>query len=682
MFDFDITWSDPIKKIDNNGVYYIRDWLIPINSRQPFFQYWKSWKFQMIKKGYYVEKRGNYDWYLVEKRNNPNDFVELIKPKKEILYNQDNTPLDYYKVKNINGLLPWQVESVSKIVSAINKWGCAVDGSDLGCHRKGQGIFLSDGNIKKVEDIIIGDIIKGWKEDQKVIKLHRGIDSMYKIKIINGEEFVVNSNHLLTVINISEQTVYDIPIKDLLNIDYSNLKLIKFINNIELYLEFTIEKISDTEEYYGFTLNGDGRYLMDNYIVTHNCGKTYSAIAAVRELKSKFIVVCPKAVKESWRRVISNHFNIENKCLGITNYEQLRTGNSKSTIASYIKNKKTRRKKFTWKIPNNTIIIWDEAQKLKSHKTQNSKVCLNALKNGFRMIFCSATLASNPLELQTIGECIKLFSGFKQFYQWATDHGCKKGYFGGLEFDYNKKSLIKLHNDIFINRGVRLRRDTIPNFPDSQIEAKCYDLNSETTLKINEIYNEMNKELKEIELKEKQNKNAIKLVTMLRARQKVEMLKVPLLIDLIENGIENEMSVVVFVNFTDTISALSERLNTKCIVDGTIPDKIRQKNIDDFQDDKKNVILVNIAAGGAGLSLHQLNDKRPRLALHCPNYSAVLTRQALGRVWRTGSTTKSIQKIVYATNTIEEDVCKAVNIKLKNLDLLNDGDLNNSLING
>lgn len=675
MFDFDITWSDPIKKIDNNGVYYIRDWLIPISSRQPFFQYWKAYKFAMIKKGYYVEKRDDYDWYLVEKRSNPEDFIELPKPKREILYNQDNSPLEEYKVKNKTGLLPWQIESVSKLVSAVNKWGSAVDGSDLGCHRKGQRILLSDNSTKKVEDIVIGDIIKGWKSDQKVVRLIRGSDEMYKIKPKDTPPFYVNSNHLLTVIDIFKQSVYDIPIKDLLNIDYSDLKLIKYINDVELYLEFKIKKVSDDEEYYGFTLDGDGRYLLDTNIVTHNCGKTYSAIAACRELKSKFIVVCPKAVKESWRRVISNHFNMEKKCLGITNYEQLRTGNSKSPIASYIKNKKTRRKKFVWKIPNDTIIIWDEAQKLKSHKTQNSKVCLNALKNGFRMIFCSATLASNPLELQTIGECIKLFSGFKQYYQWATDHGCKKGYFGGLEFDYNKKSLVKLHNDIFVNRGVRLRRETIPNFPESFIEAKCYDLNNDTTIEINEIYSEMEKELKEIEIKEKQNKNAIKLVTMLRARQKVEMLKVPLLIDLIENGIENEMSIVVFTNFTNTISALSERLNTSCIVDGTIKDKIRQKNIDDFQSDKERIILVNIAAGGAGLSLHQLNDKKPRLALHCPNFSAILTRQALGRVWRTGSNTKSIQKLIYAANTIEEKVCDTVNKKLKNLDLLNDGDL-------
>ena len=535
--DLEIIWSTPVKHELNGVVFYTREWLIPLCHRQPFFNYWKSYKGHLLSKGYYVEKRGDYDWYLIEKRNSPLDFVELKKYVAKKEYNTDDTPLKPYKVKNTEGLLPWQIDSVSKIVSAINKWNAAVDGSDLGC------------------------------------------------------------------------------------------------------------------------------------------GKTYTAIAAIRELKSKFVVICPKAVKESWRRVVSNHFNMDDSCLGITNYEQLRIGNPKSTIASYIKNKKTHRKVFTWKLPKNTIIIWDEAQKLKSHKTQNSKVCMAAHKDGYRMLFCSATMASSPLELKTIGECIGLFKGFKQYYQWALDHGCKKGFFGGLEFDYNKKSLIKLHHDIFVNRGVRLKRETIPEFPVSLILSDVYDIGKENTNKVNEIYAEMKKELQIIELKEKKNKNAIKMVTMLRARQKVEMLKVPLLVELAENGIENGMSVVIFCNFTDTINALSERLNTKCIVDGKTSDKLRQQNIDNFQADKEQIILVNISAGGAGLSLHQLGDKRPRMAIHCPNYSAVLTRQALGRIWRTGSTTKSVQKIVYLANTIEEEVNKAVNSKLKNLDLLNDGDL-------
>jgi hypothetical protein len=50
-------------------------------------------------------------------------------------------------------------------------------------------------------------------------------------------------------------------------------------------------------------------------------------------------------------------------------------------------------------------------------------------------------------------------------------------------------------------------------------------------------------------------------------------------------------------------------------------------------------------------------------------------RQALGRIWRDDAKTKSIQRIVCVANTVEENVCRQVQLKLDNLDLLNDGDL-------
>ena len=330
-------------------------------------------------------------------------------------------------------------------------------------------------------------------------------------------------------------------------------------------------------------------------------GKTYTACGVARELDMDILVVCPKAVKESWKRVIKNHFKMWGKCIDIVNYEALRMGKSDSVIASYVKRRDTRRKEFVWKIPKNTLIVWDEAQKLKNAKTKNSEVCMAALKAGYKMLFCSATMATNPLELRTVGQGIKLFSSNKQYYDWAYEHGVIKGRFG-MEFTGDKKALKKLHEDIFINRGVRLSRDTIPNFPESQIDAECYAVDKADQDKINAAYDEMRLELLKIEKTLSKDKQQNEMVAILRARQKVEMFKVPLLIEMIEEGIENGMSIVVFCNFTETITALSERLNTKCVVNGEAKyAKARQQNIDDFQADKERVILVNIQAGGAGL---------------------------------------------------------------------------------
>jgi superfamily II DNA or RNA helicase len=116
-------------------------------------------------------------------------------------------------------------------------------------------------------------------------------------------------------------------------------------------------------------------------------------------------------------------------------------------------------------------------------------------------------------------------------------------------------------------------------------------------------------------------------------------------------------------------------LGTNCVFDGKTPDKIRDKNVELFQNDNERVIIVNVQSGGAGLNLHDLNGKFPRMSIISPTYSPVYMRQALGRVWRDDAKTKCIQRIVCVANTVEEDVCRNVQQKLDNLDLLNDGDL-------
>jgi superfamily II DNA or RNA helicase len=142
-----------------------------------------------------------------------------------------------------------------------------------------------------------------------------------------------------------------------------------------------------------------------------------------------------------------------------------------------------------------------------------------------------------------------------------------------------------------------------------------------------------------------------------------------------EDAIENGMSVAIFVNFSETVRALSKRLDTNCVVWGENKGDERDRNIADFQADKKRVIIINVKAGGAGLSLHDLNGNYPRIALLSPTPSAVDLRQALGRVWREGGKTKALQKIVFVANTVEEEVCEKVKIKLQALDTINDGDV-------
>jgi superfamily II DNA or RNA helicase len=66
------------------------------------------------------------------------------------------------------------------------------------CHAKDTPIIMYDGNIKKVQDIKIGDLIMGDdSQPRKVLSLARGTDAMYDVIPTKGEKYRVNEEHIL-----------------------------------------------------------------------------------------------------------------------------------------------------------------------------------------------------------------------------------------------------------------------------------------------------------------------------------------------------------------------------------------------------------------------------------------------------------------------------------------------------
>ena len=169
------------------------------------------------------------------------------------------------------------------------------------------------------------------------------------------------------------------------------------------------------------------------------------------------------------------------------------------------------------------------------------------------------------------------------------------------------------------------------------------------------------------------------LVAQLRARQKVELLKVPVFEELARDAVVDGASVVIFVNFRDTLEALHKRLSGSheiSVIAGSQSGVVRDSEVKRFQKDEARICLVMTQAGGTGLSLHDEHGKHPRVSLISPSFSAIDLRQALGRVHRATGLSPSVQKIVFADGTVEMRVCKLVRQKLNNIDLINDDEMN------
>ena len=83
--------------------------------------------------------------------------------------------------------------------------------------------------------------------------------------------------------------------------------------------------------------------------------------------------------------------------------------------------------------------------------------------------------------------------------------------------------------------------------------------------------------------------------------------------------------------------------------------------------------MANIAAGGAGVSLHDVRGEFPRASIISPSFNVVDLVQTLGRVYRNGMKTPCVQHVLIAEGTIEEAIGESLRKKMNSLDALLDG---------
>lgn len=402
------------------------------------------------------------------------------------------------------------------------------------------------------------------------------------------------------------------------------------------------------------------------------CGKTLCAIETAKALGLTPIVVCPKAVTSAWKDALAFQ---ECPNGGVYTWEKLRTGNVPDVL------KRKGKKSFLWTLPKNKfVIIFDEAHKAKSVRTLNSNMLSTAATQEYKTLILSATIAEDPREMRATGFALGLHN-LKNFWAWAQAWGCNFDTFGALQFpEKESHRLVELHKLIYPSRGSRLtRKDLGKHFQECKIVTT--PLSFSNTSKIRKLVTELSGELEIIEeRREGDGDEAIALTKILRLRQEIEMLKVPDIVTEIETHRKEGNSVAVFLNFTDSIQAVSIRLTEshRFIVGGQTQ-IVRDQAMSDFQSNKSRVILCNTAAGGVGVSLHDIHGGHPRVALISPTYNAKEFKQVLGRVDRVGNKTPSLQHILVAAGTLEVDILKTMMLKIKNLELLhNEKDVDNT----
>lgn len=398
-------------------------------------------------------------------------------------------------------------------------------------------------------------------------------------------------------------------------------------------------------------------------------GKTYTAIASCAQMNLSPIILCPKSVINSWKYVCKI-FNVNP--IIIINYESAKNGLivNKKQLLSFDKDIKS----YTWNTEgfDNAIYIFDEVHKCSNQSTLNGKLLLSAKDRNINMLLLSATIADHPEKFRLFFYVLNFLEPvdvkkknitFSQYmsiiYRWVMR---------------DSKPMNRIHNMLYPERASGMKISFIGHlFPETQIITQPYTMTDDREKNIEKEYRSIHKELTMLGKKEKNDGS--NLVRIMRAHQKIELLKVPLIVELTNDYIENGFFVVIFVNFTQTLNLLSELLYTKSLVYGGQSEKERSDIIDMFMENKSRVIVCTIKSGGTAISLDDQHGGHPRVSLISPTWDSVDLIQALGRIHRAKTKSKSLQRILYIANTVEENIAEKLKHKLNNINEINNGDV-------
>lgn len=444
-------------------------------------------------------------------------------------------------------------------------------------------------------------------------------------------------------------------------------------------------------------------------------GKTFTTCAVSIALGLPIFGIVPKPVVPDWFDV-ANVLGAE--IIGLTNYESAKNGKYYKLVNEFLAEERSdcpylRREKtvddikYHWDLPP-CLVVFDEAHRGKNNKTQTAKFMESArclIDRGCKIMILSATITDSVDCFRTPAYLLGYSQlGLHAYRAWLRMQKPRKvpaqnvqqvqngvnGVGNGVGNGVNV--VVQIPAAPLQNAQNNLRDETIPevlhrivyNGPDKcGVRTRIRDLQESQDLIIREMFRgndvqaqtyDMSPEIEaEIEaahiaiqdaltaLKTKQETEQCPLTIILRARQRIEMLKAPTLVMLAMEYIDQGKSVVIFVNFNETATRLFEQLDPfiqdehksfVTFINGSQSPEERRYNITSFQQDRSRVMIANIRAGGVGISLQDKNGTYGRVSLISPTWSSIELKQALGRIHRAGGLTPCIQRIVYCKGRV------------------------------
>lgn len=205
-----------------------------------------------------------------------------------------------------------------------------------GCHAINTPIIMADGTIKLVQNIILGDLILGSDSLPHIVtELHRGNQLLYKVTPVRGLPFVVNEDHILSLMSTRERNnprraypgnqlggeITDIPLKEYLQKSKHWKHLRKLYHPKEVIFHHPPVTLSVPPWFLGIII-GDG--------------STLNGVVNITSMDDEIISEVHKYAKENNLHVRTTHKN-DNKAFGLHLAKHKGSENSKNTNSLIIK---------------------------------------------------------------------------------------------------------------------------------------------------------------------------------------------------------------------------------------------------------------------------------------------------------------------------------------------------------
>ena len=227
-----------------------------------------------------------------------NEFGIPIQVDSTKIY-QTNSPYALSKLGALEfegSMRLYQENIVDAYMNEARKSGCGLLEIPCGrgkCLGVNTPIWMYNGHRKMVQDVVDGDVLMGDEGLPRYVNgVTHGKSHMYQINQESGISYRVNEWHILTLYDKLKKQTVDVEVSKAVclpnayhGIRYDPETKTRTLTNI------AITKEEAMDDYYGFCVGGNRRFLLGDGTVTHN---TVMALNIMSKLKVKTLVIVHK----------------------------------------------------------------------------------------------------------------------------------------------------------------------------------------------------------------------------------------------------------------------------------------------------------------------------------------------------------------------------------------------------